>query len=153
VRRPRPPAPVAAPAAALEPGAACLPAAPRPPPERAASLLAAAAPSLLLATADGPPLPGPAVLTPDAPDTLTALAALPGHDPAPAETGRALTRDDAAYVIHTSGSTGRPKGVVVPHGNVLDLFAASRELFDLRPDDVWSMAHSFAFDFSVWELW
>ncbi|MFC9545183.1 amino acid adenylation domain-containing protein [Streptomyces sp. NPDC056956] len=153
VRLPPSPGLVVALLAVLKAGAAYLPVDPEHPPERAASLLADAEPSLLLDTADGLPLPGPAVLTPDAPDTLTALAALPGHDPAPAETGRALTRDDAAYVIHTSGSTGRPKGVVVPHGNVLDLFAASRELFDLRPDDVWSMAHSFAFDFSVWELW
>ncbi|HEU4349092.1 MAG TPA: amino acid adenylation domain-containing protein, partial [Actinoplanes sp.] len=58
-----------------------------------------------------------------------------------------------AYVIYTSGSTGTPKGVVVSHGSVAGLFASTRELFDLGPDDVWSCFHSFAFDFSVWELW
>ena len=58
-----------------------------------------------------------------------------------------------AYVIYTSGSTGRPKGVVVPHGNVARLFAATDALVRLRPDDVWTLFHSYAFDFSVWEIW
>ncbi|WSP95911.1 amino acid adenylation domain-containing protein [Streptomyces sp. NBC_01233] len=58
-----------------------------------------------------------------------------------------------AYVIYTSGSTGRPKGVVVTHANVTALFAQTRELFAFGPQDVWSWFHSFAFDFSVWELW
>ncbi|MFJ6574306.1 amino acid adenylation domain-containing protein, partial [Streptomyces sp. NPDC091292] len=60
-----------------------------------------------------------------------------------------------AYVIYTSGSTGRPKGVHVPHANVQNLLAAadSTETFDLGPDDVWSVIHSSAFDFSVWEIW
>ncbi|MFD0350422.1 amino acid adenylation domain-containing protein [Kitasatospora aburaviensis] len=57
-----------------------------------------------------------------------------------------------AYVIHTSGSTGRPKGVPVPHGNVLRLFAAAGD-FAFGPEDVWTLFHSYAFDFSVWELW
>ncbi|MBW4718333.1 non-ribosomal peptide synthetase [Saccharothrix obliqua] len=59
---------------------------------------------------------------------------------------------DAAYVIYTSGSTGRPKGVVVPHRNVAALLAAA-DGFGLGPDDVWTLFHSFAFDFSVWEVW
>ncbi len=59
----------------------------------------------------------------------------------------------AAYVIYTSGSTGRPKGVVVPHGNVVRLFSATREWFGFGADDVWTLFHSFAFDFSVWEIW
>ncbi|MGI5423693.1 non-ribosomal peptide synthase/polyketide synthase [Streptomyces sp. CA-179760] len=60
-----------------------------------------------------------------------------------------------AYVIYTSGSTGRPKGVYVPHANVQGLFAAvdRTETFDLGPADVWSVIHSSAFDFSVWEIW
>ncbi|MGW7164470.1 amino acid adenylation domain-containing protein [Streptomyces sp. NPDC054884] len=143
--------------AVLKAGAAYLPVDPEHPAERVESLLADAKPALLLgATAHPAPPPspaGPAVLATDAADTLAAAAALPPDDLRPEELCRPLTRDDAAYVIHTSGSTGRPKGVVVPHGNVLDLFFASRELFDLRADDVWSMAHSFSFDFSVWELW
>ncbi|MGW5153356.1 amino acid adenylation domain-containing protein [Rhodococcus koreensis] len=58
-----------------------------------------------------------------------------------------------AYVIYTSGSTGRPKGIAVPHGAVLTLLAATADEFALGSDDVWSMFHSPAFDFSVWEIW
>ncbi|MEV0391233.1 amino acid adenylation domain-containing protein [Nonomuraea sp. NPDC050643] len=58
-----------------------------------------------------------------------------------------------AYVIYTSGSTGRPKGVAVTHANVTGLFAQTRGLVGFGLDDVWSWFHSFAFDFSVWELW
>ncbi|HYG63424.1 MAG TPA: condensation domain-containing protein, partial [Thermoanaerobaculia bacterium] len=58
-----------------------------------------------------------------------------------------------AYVIYTSGSTGRPKGVVVSHGNVLRLMASTEEWFGFGVEDVWTLFHSFAFDFSVWELW
>jgi amino acid adenylation domain-containing protein len=60
---------------------------------------------------------------------------------------------NAAYVIYTSGSTGRPKGVVVTHGNVLRLMAATERWFSPDSHDVWSMFHSVAFDFSVWEMW
>ncbi|MEU7135932.1 amino acid adenylation domain-containing protein [Streptomyces sp. NPDC046261] len=59
----------------------------------------------------------------------------------------------AAYVIYTSGSTGRPKGVVVPHRNVIALVEATAPDFGLGPDDVWTLFHSTAFDFSVWEIW
>ncbi|HEY0782379.1 MAG TPA: amino acid adenylation domain-containing protein, partial [Thermoanaerobaculia bacterium] len=58
-----------------------------------------------------------------------------------------------AYVIYTSGSTGKPKGVVVTHANVLRLFSATAPWFAFDERDVWTLFHSFAFDFSVWELW
>src|SRR6185295_3580860 len=58
-----------------------------------------------------------------------------------------------AYVIYTSGSTGRPKGVVVTHANAARLFAATSSWFGFGPEDVWTLFHSMAFDFSVWELW
>lgn len=58
-----------------------------------------------------------------------------------------------AYVIYTSGSTGVPKGVAVPHHNVVALVDACQPLLDLRPNDVWTLFHSMAFDFSVWEMW
>ncbi|MEV0434287.1 non-ribosomal peptide synthase/polyketide synthase [Nocardia sp. NPDC050413] len=58
-----------------------------------------------------------------------------------------------AYVIYTSGSTGRPKGVQVPHANVLALLDNTAAKFAFGPSDVWTMFHSYAFDFSVWELW
>jgi amino acid adenylation domain-containing protein len=61
--------------------------------------------------------------------------------------------DNAAYVIYTSGSTGRPKGVVVTHANVARLFEATDRWFGFGPSDVWTLFHSYAFDFSVWEIW
>src|SRR5262249_24758051 len=61
--------------------------------------------------------------------------------------------DNAAYVIYTSGSTGRPKGVVVSHEQVLRLFDSTREWFAFEQTDVWTLFHSYAFDFSVWEMW
>jgi amino acid adenylation domain-containing protein len=65
----------------------------------------------------------------------------------------AVVPDNLAYVIYTSGSTGRPKGVAVTHANVLRLFTATDEWFHFGPADVWTLFHSYAFDFSVWELW
>ncbi len=63
------------------------------------------------------------------------------------------TGENAAYVIYTSGSTGAPKGVIVEHRNVLSLLRAAREKFQLTESDVWTLFHSSAFDFSVWEIW
>ena len=67
--------------------------------------------------------------------------------------GREQLLEDAAYVIYTSGSTGKPKGVVVTHGNVMRLFAATERWFHFGEEDVWTLFHSYAFDFSVWEMW
>jgi amino acid adenylation domain-containing protein/FkbM family methyltransferase/non-ribosomal peptide synthase protein (TIGR01720 family) len=61
--------------------------------------------------------------------------------------------DNPAYIIYTSGSTGTPKGVVVTHGNVVRLFDATRQWYCFGPTDVWTLFHSYAFDFSVWEIW
>ncbi|MEP7010069.1 MAG: amino acid adenylation domain-containing protein [Acidobacteriota bacterium] len=76
------------------------------------------------------------------------LRALPDHDLAPFATGANL-----AYVIYTSGSTGLPKGTLVSHGNVTRLFTATEPEFGFGPRDVWTLFHSYAFDFSVWEIW
>jgi len=64
-----------------------------------------------------------------------------------------LRSSDPAYVIFTSGSTGRPKGVVVSHRNVVRLFRSTQPWYGFDSNDVWTLFHSFAFDFSVWELW
>ena len=64
-----------------------------------------------------------------------------------------VTPSGLAYVIYTSGSTGTPKGVLINHGNVMRLFAATQSWFNFDASDVWTMFHSYAFDFSVWELW
>ncbi len=61
--------------------------------------------------------------------------------------------DHPAYVIYTSGSTGKPKGVVVTHRDAVRLFQATEQWFGFGPGDVWSLFHSYAFDFSVWEIW
>lgn len=61
--------------------------------------------------------------------------------------------DNLAYVIYTSGSTGTPKGTLISHRNVVRLFSATQPLFGFDSLDVWTMFHSSAFDFSVWELW
>jgi amino acid adenylation domain-containing protein len=67
--------------------------------------------------------------------------------------GGAVDAANLAYVIYTSGSTGRPKGVGVTHGNVLRLFDATDAGFGFGEGDVWTLFHSYAFDFSVWEIW
>ncbi|MFD8263142.1 amino acid adenylation domain-containing protein [Streptomyces griseoluteus] len=61
--------------------------------------------------------------------------------------------EDAAYIIYTSGSTGTPKGCVVGHAHVLALLDAALPLYGAGPDDVWTLFHSWSFDFSVWEIW
>jgi len=69
------------------------------------------------------------------------------------ELGSGVGGNNAAYVIYTSGSTGKPKGVVVTHRNVVRLFEVTDSLFQFNDRDVWTLFHSYAFDFSVWELW
>ena len=64
----------------------------------------------------------------------------------------AATAQNLAYVIYTSGSTGRPKGVGVSHRNAGRLFAATEAEYSFSATDVWALFHSFAFDFSVWEI-
>ncbi len=61
--------------------------------------------------------------------------------------------DSPAYVIYTSGTTGRPNGVVITHQQVLRLFEACRNHFNFNEEDVWTLFHSYVFDFSVWEIW
>ncbi|MFP8961540.1 amino acid adenylation domain-containing protein [Streptomyces nanhaiensis] len=119
-------------------GAAAVPVDPEWPDERVRLILADTSPVCVL-TPDGPAA-GPPV-----PED--------GADLTDADRRAPLTSAHAAYVIHTSGSTGRPKGVVVPHeGPVALLTDAAASLgFDER--DVWTLFHSCAFDFSVWELW
>ncbi|QTR03782.1 amino acid adenylation domain-containing protein, partial [Saccharothrix algeriensis] len=87
-------------------------------------------------------------------EPVAVLDGLPDLSPYPATAPDVpLRADNAAYVIYTSGSTGKPKGVVVPHGNVVRLFSATDHWFGFDEDDVWTLFHSYAFDFSVWELW
>ncbi|VXD10565.1 non-ribosomal peptide synthase involved in Hassallidin biosynthesis [Planktothrix serta PCC 8927] len=61
--------------------------------------------------------------------------------------------ENPAYIIYTSGSTGKPKGCIVTHANVMRLFKATESWFGFNSEDVWTLFHSYAFDFSVWEIW
>jgi amino acid adenylation domain-containing protein/non-ribosomal peptide synthase protein (TIGR01720 family) len=61
--------------------------------------------------------------------------------------------ENLAYVIYTSGSTGKPKGCQITHANVVRLFDQTDHWYGFQPSDVWTLFHSCAFDFSVWEIW
>ncbi|WP_172457487.1 non-ribosomal peptide synthetase [Pseudonocardia sp. N23] len=128
--------------AAIRTGAAYLPLDPAYPAERLAFTVADASPKLLVTVGDTTIGDVP-VLHLDRPSD-EAGAAVPV---------RPLRPDAPAYVIYTSGSTGVPKGVAVPHSAVTALFDATGELFTHDETDVWTLFHSYAFDFSVWELW
>jgi amino acid adenylation domain-containing protein len=133
----------------LKAGAAYLPLDPAYPAERLAFMLAdSRAPLLLSQQSLRDRLPGsaPPLVCLDADAPL--LARHGAGNPPPA-----AVADDLAYVIYTSGSTGTPKGVAVSHGNVVRLFAATAAWFGFGGADVWTLFHSYAFDFSVWELW
>jgi len=60
---------------------------------------------------------------------------------------------DSAYIIYTSGTTGKPKGTLIQHGNVVRLMVNDKNLFDFNSHDVWTLFHSYCFDFSVWEMY
>ncbi len=118
------------------------------PEQRLRFVLADARPAAVLASARTvsavPEFPAPVLLVED-------CAAGGSEDPAPALP--VARPDNTAYVIYTSGSTGRPKGVTVGHREAVTLFTNMRARFDLGPGDVWTMFHSYAFDFAVWEMW
>lgn len=66
---------------------------------------------------------------------------------------KCVVPEDPAYIIYTSGSTGKPKGVVIPHSNVLRLLDATAHWYQFNENDCWTFFHSYAFDFSIWEIW
>jgi amino acid adenylation domain-containing protein len=132
----------------LKAGGAYVPIDPANPPARNAMLLADCAPSVVVSVArvaGSLPVPRARLLCidRDAAELMTAPRSSVQHGAVAA---------NLAYVIYTSGSTGLPKGVLVEHRNVVRLFDATREWFDFNDRDVWTLAHSFAFDFSVWEI-
>jgi len=135
--------------AILKAGAAYLPLDPAYPEERIAHMLGDSGTRVVVTTADlAPRVSAEGIITVaidrDAGEIEARPSVSPGVDVGP---------DALAYVIYTSGSTGRPKGVEVTHSNVARLFAATDEWFGFGAGDVWTLFHSYAFDFSVWELW
>ena len=64
-----------------------------------------------------------------------------------------ISPEDLIYIIYTSGSTGKPKGAMLCHRNIVRLFKNDKPLYDFTEKDVWTMFHSVAFDFSVWEMY
>ncbi|MFJ6432809.1 amino acid adenylation domain-containing protein [Streptomyces sp. NPDC091416] len=145
---PRSPHLVVAVLAVAKAGGAHVPLDPAHPSARTGYVLEDARPSIVLTCAETRTrLPAHDALVIDLDAEAGTLAALPATDPGvPGDLGR------LAYVIHTSGSSGRPKGVLVPHRGVANLFAAAAD-FRFDHTDVWTLFHSYAFDFSVWEMW
>ena len=134
--------------AILKAGGAYVPLDPENSRERLAFMLADTAPVLVLADTAGRQALG---------DALQAHTVLDPNDVySEADTNPeipGLTRSNLAYIIYTSGSTGQPKGVMVEHAQVVRLFDTTHAVFGFEATDVWCLFHSFAFDFSVWELW
>ncbi|MGI8332311.1 amino acid adenylation domain-containing protein [Actinomadura scrupuli] len=136
----------------LKAGAAYVPVDPDYPADRIAYMLEDSRPVLAVTTGAAAgvlPAGSPRIVL-DEPGALDGFA---GTDLVDAERTAALAPDHPAYVIYTSGSTGRPKGVVIPHANVTRLMDATDHWFAFGDRDVWTLFHSYAFDFSVWELW
>src|SRR5271166_2294635 len=75
----------------------------------------------------------------------------PAVDSQPSTALPAPAPDDIAYLIYTSGTTGVPKGVAISHHNVTRLFD-SLDVGLPAAGQVWTQCHSYAFDFSVWEI-
>ncbi|HEX8905757.1 MAG TPA: AMP-binding protein, partial [Longimicrobiaceae bacterium] len=132
----------------LKTGAGYLPLDPALPDDRVAAMLDDAGTAIVVTTASlrGRLPTGTTILCLQC--DADAIAAEPSHAPE-----IDISPESLAYVIYTSGSTGTPKGVQVTHANVARLFAATDAWFGFGERDVWTLFHSYAFDFSVWEIW
>src|SRR6185312_10376073 len=130
--------------AVLKTGAAYLAIDPGLPAARIGFMFTDAAPIAIITTADlRPRLDGCDLVVIDVND--------PAVDTQPTTAPPAPAPEDIAYIIYTSGTTGVPKGVAITHHNLTHL--ADSQPSDLPPAQVWTQCHSYAFDFSVWEIW
>lgn len=140
---------VAAILAVLKAGGSYVPVDPAAPKERMAFMLKDTGAAVLLTQQHlrqvVPPGPTPVLYLENLSQNLAASQEEP-RDPR-------VKPSDCAYVIYTSGSTGRPKGVQVSHQNVVRLFQQTEPWFNFNESDVWTLFHSYTFDFSVWEIW
>lgn len=135
--------------AVVKAGGAYLPLDPAYPSERVAMILSDARPTVLLTAESllaGLPPHDAQTLCIDRQEMDDSRPEEPGFEPG-------ANLENLAYVIYTSGSTGKPKGVMVTHGNVARLLSATADWFHFDERDVWTLFHSLAFDFSVWEIW
>ena len=141
--------------AVLKSGAAYLPLDPDYPPERLAFMIEDARPAVILVIRDvAERLTRQAsLMLLDSAALSDELSGIESTNPNNSERIQPLEPLHPAYVIYTSGSTGAPKGVLIPHQNVIRLFGSTDPWFGFGPQDVWTLFHSYAFDFSVWELW
>ncbi|MEC0598958.1 non-ribosomal peptide synthetase DhbF [Bacillus spizizenii] len=143
--------------AVLKAGAAYLPLDPDYPADRIAFMLEDAQPAFIMtntkAAENIPPTENVPRIVLDDPELAEKLNTYPAENPSNTDRIQPLSPLNTAYVIYTSGSTGVPKGVMIPHQNVTRLFAATDHWFHFSSDDIWTMFHSYAFDFSVWEIW
>lgn len=60
---------------------------------------------------------------------------------------------DYIYAIYTSGSTGKPKGTMMTNINIANLLNSTYKLFKQNEKDIWSLFHTYTFDFSQWETY
>ncbi len=143
--------------AVLKAGAAYLPLDPDYPADRIAFMLKDAQPAFIMTNTKAanhiPPVENVPKIVLDDPELAEKLNTYPAENPKNKDRTQPLSPLNTAYVIYTSGSTGVPKGVMIPHQNVTRLFAATEYWFRFSSDDIWTMFHSYAFDFSVWEIW
>ncbi|MCY9258412.1 non-ribosomal peptide synthetase DhbF [Bacillus spizizenii] len=143
--------------AVLKAGAAYLPLDPDYPADRIAFMLEDAQPAFIMtntkAAENIPPAENVPRIVLDDPELAEKLNTYPAENPSNTDRIQPLSPLNTAYVIYTSGSTGVPKGVMIPHQNVTRLFAETDHWFHFSSDDIWTMFHSYAFDFSVWEIW
>ena len=137
---------VAAILAVLKTGAAYLPIDPAVPAARISFMLTDAAPIAAITTTDSAERFDGFDLTVLDVHDLAAVTQPSTPLPAPAP-------DDIAHIIYTSGTTGMPKGVAVTHHNVTRLFEGLEVGLQVGPGQVWTQCHSYAFDYSVWEIW
>jgi amino acid adenylation domain-containing protein/non-ribosomal peptide synthase protein (TIGR01720 family) len=143
--------------AVLKAGGAYLPIDPKLPPERCDDYLEQVQPRLILTTAGyAGTMAGrwrSRVVRMDAAETGAGIPGSPSRAPRRADRLAPLSPHHPAYLIFTSGSTGRPKAVVNTHRNLLYLYVATQARFAFDQGEVWTWFHSYAFDFSVWEIW
>ena len=146
--------------AVLKSGAGYVPVDPDYPADRVAYMYDDADPVLILtdrdsvtATTANAGTDDRAVLALDAPETVTAVAALSAQDVTDEDRASRLLPQHPAYAVYTSGSTGRPKGVIVTHGSLANQLLWLRDDTGTGREDVVLGRTSVSFDAFGCETW